>query len=132
MSKSNLPTTPQETAPTVLPWTRRRLLQTALAAGVAAGSALVVAACGGSRDRAEPDGAAAEQARGVCGEQNISLVDSARVRALDYVDQSPQPGQSCSTCRLFHPEGNAGGCGKCDALPIQVAATGWCRAYTAA
>lgn len=117
--------------------TRRHLLQRTLALGLVAGSGWVLAACGRSSRAPEEVPAArgddAQQTAAACGvDGNASLADSVQVRALQYVDQSPNPNQTCSNCRLFHREGEAAGCGKCDALPILVAEGGYCRAWTAA
>lgn len=55
---------------------------------------------------------------------------AAMVAALQYVDKSEKPDQSCKLCQFYTPQ-EGGGTGKCQLFPVGlVSAEGWCASWT--
>ena len=56
--------------------------------------------------------------------------DDPTAKALAYTDHSTQEGKSCSSCSLY--QGGTAASGPCPIFPgKEVAATGWCKSWTA-
>lgn len=98
---------------------RRRFL---VSAGAVLGVGPILAACGGDD---------AVTAASCPGYGDLSAQDLQTRQALQYVDASPNPAQSCSNCRLYNqPEGGSA-CGGCQLFAGPVAPGGWCASWQA-
>ena len=99
---------------------RRRFL---VSAGAVLGVTPILAACGGGDD--------AVTAAGCAGYGDLSEQDLANRAALNYVDNSPTPGQNCANCRLYNAPEGEGPCGGCQLFAGPVAPGGWCSSWQA-
>lgn len=50
--------------------------------------------------------------------------------ALNYVDDSPNPSQFCTNCRLFNRPAGGSECGGCQLFAGPVAPGGWCSSWS--
>ncbi|HXV42272.1 MAG TPA: high-potential iron-sulfur protein, partial [Anaerolineae bacterium] len=61
----------------------------------------------------------------------LSTIDSATRKSLNYVDESPEPEKFCANCRFFkQPEADAV-CGGCEIVGGPIAPKGYCNTWVA-
>lgn len=73
------------------------------------------------------------QAQGRCDASGLSKQERQERDALEYVDRSPHPRQTCGNCMHLQPTPakNGGPCKACSVLPGPVHMEGWCTAWVA-
>jgi hypothetical protein len=127
------------------PYTRRSFL---LSLGVATATGAVITGCRTEEQAADPatgtppaettpppaNGAAprtgdADVIAAECpGYNDLSDGDLAVRRTLNYVDQTPNPGEYCHNCQ-FKTDEQFGDCIGCQLFPGPVAPEGWCSSW---
>ncbi len=96
---------------------RREVLQRSAAFGVLA---VVGAGCG----KEQPKALSCTDTMG------LSAADSQVRTSLAYVDNSVEPGKSCSNCQQYIP-GAPDACGTCKIVKGPINPKGWCKSYVA-
>jgi hypothetical protein len=61
----------------------------------------------------------------------LSALESATRKALNYVDESPEPDKVCANCRFFKPSGANAACGGCEIVGGPIAPKGYCNTWAA-
>lgn len=109
------------------PASRRRFLQQALQLGTAGlAGPLLFAACGDGGE-----GGGEETAELSCEPEGLAPAAQEMRENVQYVDQTPNPGERCDNCLHWQPDMVEGGCGGCAVLQGQVHPEGWCSLWVA-
>ncbi|MCL4296675.1 MAG: high-potential iron-sulfur protein [Anaerolineae bacterium] len=61
----------------------------------------------------------------------LSALESATRKALNYVDESPEPEKVCANCRFFKPPEANATCGGCEIVGGPIAPRGTCNTWAA-
>ncbi len=119
---------------------RRQFLRSLGLAGAVGASGTLLVACGGDSDGSgdETDGADTETATASADCSDLSSLSDAQkqrrtqqVKALNYVEESPEPDKNCGNCQLYQQEKFGPGCGGCQLFPGPVAEGGYCTSWAA-
>ena len=121
---------------------RRQFLRSLGLAGAVGASGTLLVACGGGSDGSGGDasgsGAGGESATASADCSDLSSLSDAQkqrrkqqVKALNYVEDSPEPNKNCANCQLDQQEKYGSGCGGCQLFPGPVAAEGYCSSWAA-
>ncbi len=114
--------------------TRRGFIQRLTVLGLVAAGGSQLLACDGEGG-AEPaeDGAADPVAGDLsCNDPAaLSETDIQQRDALQYVDASEMPEQSCANCLQFEPAQTEDECGACKVVPGTINPAGWCSVWVA-
>ncbi|MEF8816316.1 MAG: high-potential iron-sulfur protein [Salinibacter sp.] len=119
---------------------RRHFLRSLGLAGAVGASGTLLAACGGGSDGSgsSESGGGGESATASADCSDLSSLSDAQkqrreqqVKALNYVEESPEPNKNCANCQLYQQEKYGSGCGGCQLFPGPVAAEGYCASWAA-
>lgn len=102
------------------PLSRRRFLATTAGA---IGVLPILSACG--------DGGTPATASACEGYDALTEADLTTRNALNYVDNSPNPAELCSTCRLYNAPTGGAACGGCQLFAGPVLPGGYCTGWAA-
>ena len=98
---------------------RRIFIVRTLNAPLVAGSAWLLAGCGGQK----------QQGATCVNESELTTSDRSLRASLQYADVSKVPSERCAECAFF--KGGEASCGYCEMLSGTVSATGHCESWSA-
>lgn len=122
---------------------RRKFLRSLGIAGAVGASGSLLVACGGGSDDSgsSEDGTSGTDSESATASADCSDLSSLsdaqkkqrqqQVKALNYVEESPEPDKNCANCQLYQEEKFGEGCGGCQLFPGPVAAEGYCSSWAA-